>query len=143
MKPFEPFEHPADAGILARGRTLEELFDHAGLGLWSLISETDLAAVPADPAVARRIALEAVSVEELLFAWLRELLYFFSAEGMILHRHRFGVLEETRLAAESRGFRFDPLRHSPLMEVKAVTRHQFQVRKTDAGIWEARIIFDV
>jgi len=143
MKPFEILDHPADAGFIARGRSLEELFCHAALGMWSLVTDEAVESFPRDPAASRRMAFEAKGEEELLFAWLRELLFYFSTQPLILPHHRFEPLEPGRLACESSGFRFDPARHRCGMEIKAVTRHQFSVKCLPSGIREARVIFDV
>ncbi|MGE5790792.1 MAG: archease, partial [Syntrophaceae bacterium] len=49
---------------------------------------------------------------------------------------------ERVLEAEARGEPFDGQKHEICKEIKAVTYHQAQIRKTPDG-WTARVIFDV
>ena len=41
MKRFEELDHTADVGIRAYGRTLDELFENAAAGMFSLITDLD------------------------------------------------------------------------------------------------------
>ncbi|WP_448593343.1 archease, partial [Thermoflexus hugenholtzii] len=76
--PFEEIPHTADWAIRAYGRTLPELFAHAALGMYSLL--TDLETVP--EAERREALVEAASPEGLLVAWLNELVYLTEREGL-------------------------------------------------------------
>ena len=71
MKPYEIIDHTADIGLRIRGRTLPELFTHAALGLFDLI--TDLDEIPLGK---ERIPLhlKAEDLGDLFLKWLRELL---------------------------------------------------------------------
>jgi SHS2 domain-containing protein len=144
MKPYEPFDHPADIGLVIRGGTQESLFTHAALGFADLVTDVHtLRRTPSANTEEMRISLQAPDTQELLYLWLKELLYHFSAASLLFTEFRFGGLSETNLAVLMRGTRFDPSKHVAKMEVKAVTRHQFSAVKSAAGAWEARVIFDV
>ena len=137
-KGYEFFEHTADVGMRAWGATLAELFAHAAQGLAALVAE-DSAVQPAE---SRPVALSASSVEELLQAWLTELLVWFDAERFLPSVYDLESVSPTALRGSVRGERFDPARHTAGTEVKGITRHQFRVEQR-GGRWEATLIFDV
>ena len=135
---YEFFEHTADVGLKATGRTLEELFHHAAQGLVELLVEESAIS----PKEMRVVTLSAPSVEALLHAWLSELIVWFDADRFVPGAYAFDELDETGLRAQVSGERFDPSRHLHGVEVKGVTRHQFHVTHT-GGRWRATLIFDV
>lgn len=134
---YEFFEHTADVGLTATGHTLEALFEHAAQGLVELIAENSRLA----PVETRAVSLTEDAVEDLLRAWLTQLLVWFDAERFVPVAYAVAV-SETAVKGTVRGERFDPSRHVCGTEVKGVTRHQFRVEQTPDG-WTARIIFDV
>ncbi len=136
--PYEVLEHTADAGIIARGAELAELFANAGLGMLSLM--VDLEGV--EPKEERRIEVEARDREGLLVRWLTELLYYLDAEEMLFRRFEMGEVSETRLRARGFGERIDRGRHRLHFGVKAVTRHLLEVRQEDGG-YRATVLFDI
>ncbi|MBN2288821.1 MAG: archease [Candidatus Glassbacteria bacterium] len=136
---YKIFEHTADVGLYAYGSGLEELFANAAAGLMSLVVGTsEIAAVEETP-----ISLEAGSAEELLRAWLAELLYFYNAEGKLFAGAEFTTLTDTRLEAVVQGETLDPARHEVACEVKAVTWHGLRVERGKKGRLRAALVLDV
>jgi len=138
MRPWETFEHTADIGLIARGRTVEELFVHAAEGLIDLM---------VDPGGLRdgvhvQVAVSAPDREALLVAWLNELLYLVDAQGFLPSRYRIAGITHTDLAADLFGETIDPDRHTLRRLVKAATYHGLRIATTD-GEWEARVIVDL
>lgn len=141
MKPFEITEHPADVGLKIRGSDLSSLFINAARGLYSLLTDQDsLSGAPEKEKYV--LNLEASDSQELLFEWLRELLFLFSARGWVLTEIQIVNLSGTGIRAEGHITLFDPARDEPHLEVKAVTYHQFYLRRTEKA-WEAGVIFDI
>jgi SHS2 domain-containing protein len=138
MRPYETFEHTADIGLLARGRTLEEVFVHAAEGL------VDLMVDPQNLRVGTRldVTVSAPDREALLVAWLNELLYHLDIQGFLPRRCRIKRISDTELAAELDGESIDRSRHVVRRMVKAATYHGLRLAQTD-GSWEARVIFDL
>jgi len=135
---YEIFEHTADIGLRVTAPDLPTLFAEAGRGLFSLIVENleDVQAVDR-----LRIALEEPELAFLLFDWLKELLYRFDTEHLLLAR--FDVrISDGSLEAEVSGERVDPRRHRLDHEVKAITYHGLKVEQTGGG-WLAEIIADI
>ncbi len=138
MRSFELLDHTADAGIRARGDTLAELLAACAEGMLSVLIEGG----KGEEAAATEIAIEAESADVLVHSWLRELLFRFSAEGLVPRRFQFHEATPTRLRATCHGERFDPTRHQGGTEIKAVTYHGFKVEQTPEG-WVAEVLFDV
>ena len=136
--PFETLEHTADAGIVAHGDSLGEMFANAAAGMFSLMA--DLEGV--HHLEERRIDLEARDREGLLVRWLTELLYYLDAEEMIFSRFAVDEISDNRLRARAWGERIDRRRHRLHFGVKAVTRHMLEVAPEDGG-YRARVLFDI
>ena len=87
------------------------------------------------------IAIDGTDLEYLLFDWLRELLFRFDAEHLLLSQFDVAV-GETGLKATARGEPLDPARHVLSHEVKAITYHGLRVEREDGG-WIAEVIVDI
>ena len=135
---YEFFDHTADIGIRAEGSTLAELLLHMAQGLAALIAEDS----PLEPRETRSVHLTAPDADSLLLAWLQELLFWFSTGGFLSVAYTLTEATPTALRGEVRGERFDPTRHQPGREVKAITRHLLEVRQVD-GRWEGQVVVDI
>ena len=135
---YRSIEHTADLGIEVEADTIEQLFEAAALGMFSIVSKLDDVSCENT----REIALDSGDFEELMFEWLNELLYLLEAEGLLLSRFDVHSVECFRLEAEVGGEKLDLERHDVLTEVKAATYHDMVVREVN-GTWFARVIFDV
>jgi SHS2 domain-containing protein len=138
MRSFELLDHTADAAMRARGDTLAELLVACAEGMFSILVEEGAI----EEVLAIGIELEADDAEDLVHTWLRELLFRFSAEGLVVRRFEIHEASETRLRATCHGETFDPVRHRGGAEIKAVTYHAFKVARDPDG-WTAEILFDV
>ncbi|MBN1793460.1 MAG: archease [Candidatus Omnitrophica bacterium] len=136
-KRYEAIEHTADFGIRAYGDSLSDLFTNAAVGMFSSIA--DLTTV--DPIHKRDISVTETDREALLVEWLRELLYLFSTDGIILSRFDIGHMTERSLKARVYGERYKQEKHTLHTEIKAVTYHGLEVIQAKGG-WKAQIIFD-
>lgn len=134
---FEVIDHTADVGIIAYGSDLRELFVNAARGMFSLLVEIDTVV----PREERVVEVEGVDLEGLLVAWLNELLYLYTAEGLALSRFDVMELGDSHLRARVAGEHTDPSRHHPHLDIKAATYHQLEIKGDDT--WRARIIFDI
>lgn len=138
--PYRIFEHAADVGAAARGRTLGRLFESATIAL------LDLGGGRAAIAPRRRVAVRVsgASLEDLLVRWLNEILYQQEVRGWRFQACVVTSVDRRRLEARGAalGEPFDPTRHPRLREVKAVTYHQMRIARA-RGLWRVRLIFDV
>jgi SHS2 domain-containing protein len=138
MKHYETFDHTADIGVRAFGRTPEEVFGHAAEALFNVL--TDLKSIRGR--LTRKVEIHGSDLEDLLVRWLGELLYLCEGEGYLFREFSIVQLTPTFLKATARGERFDPARHEFKTEIKAVTYHQVEVAQKD-GKWVGKVIFDI
>ncbi len=137
-KGYEFFDHTADIGIRAYGKTLDELFVHAAQGFTELIAEDSVLKSRQN----RTIRLIADGVELLLLNWLQELLFWFSTDRFLPVAYEWQEVTTTHLGGVVRGDTFDPARHIQGREVKAITRHGLDVAQRN-GVWHAEVIVDI
>jgi len=135
---FEMIDHTADAGIVAYGADVEELFSNAALGLFSLITE------PESIEEKSHLHLEVSSEdrESLLVEWLNELIYLFDVKHILFSRFDIESLTQSELKATCYGEGFDPVKHKLKTGVKAATYHLLKLDKNGDG-YKAQIIFDI
>ncbi len=134
---YEVLDHSADAAIVAYGVTQHELFENAAYGMFDLMY--DLTALR--PTRDRPAMGAGDTVEELLVAWLSELLYLSEVHRIAFCYFTVDRLEEGGVKGSAGG---DPLDEVELRgpPIKAVTYHDLAVAPVPDGWW-ARIVFDV
>ncbi|GAG33632.1 unnamed protein product, partial [marine sediment metagenome] len=88
------------------------------------------------------VELEAASREELLVAWLDELLYIFYTKGIIFFRFDITFPDEKKLSAKARGRHVGENKNRLKTEIKAATYHDLNIRESDEGC-SVDIVFDV
>lgn len=136
--PYELLNHTADIGIRVTEPSIKALFETSGRGMVAQISDTE----GLSGARKKEINVEGMDREDLLINWLRELLCFWTIDGLLVKDARIHEISDFRLRAEVLYDAYDPKQHEILKDIKAVTYHNISVVRTDAG-WTADIIFDV
>jgi SHS2 domain-containing protein len=135
---YETFDHTADLGLRIRAADLNTLFAEAGQALFAvLVEDRDTVA----PSRKVDIAIAGTDREYLLFDWLKELLYRFDAEHLVLSRFEVRISDEG-LQASAWGEPLDRSRHELAHEVKAITYHGLRVEPEGDG-WLAEVIVDI
>lgn len=135
---YEYFDHTADLGIRVRAQDLDTLFAEAAGALFAAIVDGLDSVRPTQPV---ELAIDGTDPEYLLFDWLRELLYRFDADHLLLSRFDVRVTA-AGLTATALGEPLDPARHVLAHEVKAITYHGLRVEQED-GEWIAEVIVDI
>ena len=136
MDTFEVLSHTADIGIRVTGKTLKELFRNAATGMFSFL----YAKTSAAPFTAT-VSVTGIDTEDLLVAWLSELLYLSVENKVFLDFFRIGELTPRSLTARVSGKKIASGQR-PLHEIKAVTYHALTITRA-ASAYHARIFFDV
>jgi SHS2 domain-containing protein len=131
-------DHTADIGIRVWADDLKGLFEEAARALFDIITERETVIVRLE----RTIAVQGSGHEELLVAWLSELLYLHEVKGLLFCDFSLSQVEEGMATGTARGERFEEGRHRSKTTVKAVTYHQLEIQEHD-GRWHAEIIFDI
>lgn len=140
MSRVETFDHTADLGLRVRAGDLSDLFRAAAQGLFGIIVANP------DSVQAKRteqIALSAEDTEELLIAWLSELLFLCETKHQLYRDFDVSIQADgNSLRATVACEPIDPDRHILDHEVKAATRHGLSVRRDGPG-WIAEVILDI
>lgn len=134
MQRYQPLEHPSDIGILAFGRSKEEIFQNAAWGMFSLMA--DLGRVANKEKYSIKVSGD--DLDSLLINWLNELIFYQDSKKILLKEFRIKKMGATELEAEVSGEKINPNKHLIYRPVKAATYNQLQITKN-----QARIIFDV
>ncbi|MGD2058279.1 MAG: archease, partial [Anaerolineales bacterium] len=76
LPPFEELEHTADWSLRVHARTIDELFVHAAMGMFSLLDPE----FRPQGSETRSLQITAADFETLMVSWLEELLYQLEVE---------------------------------------------------------------
>jgi SHS2 domain-containing protein len=138
MARYEQFPHTADIGVRVYGSTLKELFENAAFAMFDIAADLE----GLKSSIEQDIKLEAANPEELLIAWLDELLYHFFTKSIIFFKFDVIYLTDTSLKAKIYGRPVGQNRNRLKTEIKAATYHDLKIKKTDKG-YQTEVIFDV
>ena len=140
--PFTVIDHTADTGIHAQGYSLSTLFNNAAMGMLSIITSGI-----GQNKLRRQYEIHLVhtDIEELLIAFLKEILYQVECEGM-LAQDMVVFIKHTNtgydlaslvyaIGVSKKGIELSK-------EIKAVTYCNLKVWQ-EQEIWNAKVIFDV
>lgn len=135
----------ADAAFEASGGSPSELFVAAARA----VIDTMVNPRTVEPRESHDVSQQASDLESLLFDWLSHIVYLKDAKGIVF-REAAAIVSESRsgssgtwsLRGTLTGEPIDQSRHELRADVKAVTKHLYQVRQ-DGGRWMARVVLDI
>lgn len=134
-------EHTADAKFQAFGKTLKECFENSALALCGVVA--DLEKVEAGEK--EEIKVKGKDAEELLHNFLEEIVFLMEMKEMVFSEFDVNIVsgqQEWFLEGEAGGEKMDSEKHSLKAGIKAVTWHEYYLRKED-GLWTAQVIVDI
>lgn len=132
---YRTLDHTADVMVEAFGASLEECFANAAYALTDQMVD----ASKVRPEVGREIEAEGHDRESLLYNFLSELLFVFDVTGLVFSK--FSVsFDGEGLKCSAWGEVYDPTRHEPKKEIKAITYHMMSV---DLSVPSVRVVFDI
>jgi len=137
---FTYLPHTADKAVEVWGQTLRDLFIASAEAMFSVSEDLD--------SIGRErewtFEVEAGSPEDLLHAWLSELLWISERDEAIPCEFELDELEEHdwRLRARARGGPVPPEEPHTGAPVKAVTYHDLHIWR-EGERWKAHLVFDV
>lgn len=132
------FDHTADFGLEIFGDDATSLFEEAAKALFDLITPS----TSPMQSVRHRVDVTGEDWADLMVNWLRELLYLWNGESLLVRGIELMSVKESRLQATVTCEAYDPDGHEIRNEIKAVTYHQIEVGPFEDG-WRARVIFDI
>lgn len=142
MQKFRLLTHlvTSDVAFEAFGKTPSELFENAAVATFSVMC--DLKKVKAK--TEKTLKLKAPTLEDLLFDFLNELLFLKDRDSILFSKFLVTIHlnDLNHLSAEISGERIKPLKHKLGVDVKAVTKHKFKIKK-EKKIYKATVVLDI
>ncbi len=132
---YERLDHTADVLVKAFGNSIEECFESAAFAMFDTI--LNISAV--EPLETVRFSIDGDNLYDKLYNFLSELLYLFDAEHFVPAEFKVSFNQNT-LVCESKGERYNPTKHDPKTEIKAVTYHKMNIDLNEPSI---TVLFDV
>jgi len=134
MKKFEILPHTADLKIRVFGKTKEELFLNALLGM-----EESLKPKVLEKVVEREIEVKSIDLPALLVDFLNEVLYLNQVNREVYSDLKISKFWDNKLEGKVSGKKVERFGE----DIKAVTYHNLKVQQKKDGTWEATVLFDV
>ncbi|MBI2671810.1 archease [Candidatus Woesearchaeota archaeon] len=136
---YKFLDHTADVMFEAYGKTLDELFENCAMAT----EETMINLKKVKPKVRKIINLKDKEIENLLFNFLSELIYYKDAQLLVFSKFKVSIKKGKTftLIAVIQGEKLNNY-HEEKVDIKAVTYHKFQIKKLKNN-FVARIILDI
>ena len=134
----------ADVAFEAEGKTFEELLEACALATTNvMVRNMD----SIEGLVEKEIKVTADSHEGLVYKFLDEIIYYKDAQQLIFGKFQIKISslmnKQFELRATVIGEKLDSKKHDLIVDVKAVTYHEFKVERTKEGTWKAHVILDI
>jgi len=126
----------ADIAFKATGKTLNQVFESAGLALTDIMVKGKV-----EENIDVKIELREEETEILLQQFLSEILYYLDGEGIVFKSIKVKT-DGKSLIAVMKGEKFNPNKHVVEVDVKAVTYHKLELKKIK-DTYECRVVLDI
>jgi SHS2 domain-containing protein len=133
---YEILEHKADLKIRAFGKTREELFENAMVGMFE---SANYQPTTHDKRFTTKIKVSSLDLPSLLVDFLSEVLYLVETKKLVFQKIKFQKFTDNEIEAILIG---RPLKRMGV-HIKGVTYHDLDIRREKDGTWQATILFDI
>jgi SHS2 domain-containing protein len=137
---YEYIEHTADIGIKAYGTRVEQVFENAAKGMFSIMYEVIDKGY--DTVLDVEVEERSDNKEQMLLDWLNELLFLSETKHMVFVDFKVERIDGLRLVAKAFGSAFDPKKHRYKTEIKSTTYHMLELGK-EKDKYYGRVLFDL
>ncbi len=128
----------ADFEFEARGKRIEDLFVNCARALFTALTDLD----SIRPILSIEFTVEGTTNEDLLFAFLSELIFIKDTRKVFLGEFLLKFETDNRLYCLCRGESIDRERHVIKTDVKAATYHKLKISKS-GDLYVTRVILDL
>jgi SHS2 domain-containing protein len=135
---FQILEHKADLKIRAFGKTKEELFENAMIGMFKAAGYKSTKQLTTRQ-LTTKIKIVSFDLPSLLVDFLSEILYLVETKKLVFEKVNFEKFGEKEIEATLIG---KPLKRMGV-HIKGVTFHDLAIFQKKDKTWEAIILFDV
>lgn len=138
MGGYRFLKHVSDIIVEVWGETLEEVFVQAAIAFYGVM--LDFSSIR--PVIQREVSLEGYDIHSLLYEWLESLIAFFDIEGLVFSQFDIRIEEGEGFTLKGilKGERYDAERHSPKVEVKAITYHAMSFKKKGERLYATYLL---
>jgi SHS2 domain-containing protein len=136
MKKFEILEHKADLKIRVFGKTKEELFENAMVGMFEAAKYETTKQLTTKR---QKIEISSLDLPSLLVDFLSEVLYLVETKKLVFEKVEFKKFSENEIDAILIG---KPLKRIGV-HIKGVTYHDLDIHQEKDGTWQAIVLFDI
>jgi SHS2 domain-containing protein len=131
----------ADIAFEAEGDSIEELFQGCTQAILETMADPRTVAASWERCIIKMDA----SLDDLLFEWLSEIVYWKDAAGVVFREAPLSLTRENdrwKLEATLIGAAVDPAVQTLRNDVKGITRHLYALGQ-EGSRWKARVVVDV
>jgi len=133
---YQVLEHKADLKIRVFGKTKEELFENAMVGMFEGAKYQKKPKVQSSQL---KVKIKSIDLISLLVDFLSEILYLVETKKLVFEKVKFKKFTEKEIEAELIG---RPLKRMGV-HIKGVTYHDLNIHQEKDGTWQATILFDI
>lgn len=134
---YQFLDHTTDIRVKITNDTLEGLFSDALECLMTLMAPGEHETTQGN--VTRVVVTDSSDITALLVDFLNECLTFSHLHHEVYSSVQFDTIVQERLTAKLVGAAVDGFAE----DIKAVTYHEAEVKRTAKGTWEGRLVFDI
>jgi SHS2 domain-containing protein len=136
MKKYQILEHKADLKIKVFGKTKEELFENAMVGMLKAAKYQKKLKTQKSKV---KIKIKSMDLPSLLVDFLSEILYLVETKKIVFEKVEFKKFTENEIEAILIG---KPLKRMGV-HIKGVTYHDLDIHQEKDKTWQATILFDI
>ena len=133
---YKILEHKADLKIKVFGKTKEELFENAMVGMFEA-AKYEMTKRLATKRLT--IKIKSIDLPSLLVDFLSEILYLAETKKLVFEKVEFKKFTENEIEAKLTGNQLKRMG----VHIKGVTYHELDIRQKKDGTWQATILFDI
>jgi len=134
MKKYEILEHKADLKIRAFGKTKEELFENAMIGMFEGARYED-----EGKKIKKEIKVSSQDLLSLLVDFLSEILYLSEVNHQVYYQIQFKKFTDKNIEGILLGKKLKRIG----VVIKGATYHDLDIHQKKDKTWEATILFDI
>jgi SHS2 domain-containing protein len=136
MKKYQILEHKADLKIKVFGKTKEELFENAMIGMLKAAKYESTKQLTTKQLTTK---IKSMDLPSLLVDFLSEVLYLVETKKLVFEKVEFKKFTENEIEAILIG---KPLKRMGV-HIKGVTYHDLDIHQKKDKTWQATILFDI
>ena len=133
---YEILEHKADLKIRVFGKTKEELFENAMIGMFETARYEENAKCQMSNI---KIKVKSLDLASLLVDFLSEILYLVETKKEVYQKVEFKELAKNKLEGILIGKKLKRMG----VHIKAVTYYNLDIHREKDGKWQATVLFDI